>query len=83
MFYFVKIDIDLIIILGNLMFSLKPDLYEKGILPRGNPELKSEILLIFDSQKTQNILGIEYRSLEESTLTTLAEYEKRGLLGQK
>ncbi|PPQ91079.1 hypothetical protein CVT25_014712, partial [Psilocybe cyanescens] len=58
----------------NMMFSLRPDLYISGVLPRGNPELKSEILLVLNSQKVQNILGIEYKSLEESTLATLGYF---------
>ncbi|KAH9487440.1 NADPH-dependent methylglyoxal reductase GRE2 [Psilocybe cubensis] len=66
----------------NLMFSLRPDLYRKGLLSRGNPELKSEVLLVFNSKKAKNILGIEYRSLQESTIATIEEYEKRGLLDQ-
>ncbi|PPQ93152.1 hypothetical protein CVT25_010776 [Psilocybe cyanescens] len=65
----------------NMMFSLRPDLYTSGVLPRGNAELTSEILLVLNSQKAQKILGIKYKSLEESTLATLAEYETRGLLG--
>ncbi|PPQ69915.1 LOW QUALITY PROTEIN: hypothetical protein CVT25_002473 [Psilocybe cyanescens] len=62
----------------NFVFAHKPEYFASGILKRGIPELKAEALLTLNSTKAQNILGIKYKSFEETTLSTLAEFEKRG-----
>ncbi|KAF9482967.1 D-lactaldehyde dehydrogenase [Pholiota conissans] len=66
--------------LRNLIYSLKPQLYEKGILPRGNPELQTIVTNIYDTTKSKNILGLEYKTYAEVIHDTLADFEARGWL---
>ncbi|KAF8898266.1 hypothetical protein CPB84DRAFT_1780753 [Gymnopilus junonius] len=64
----------------NLIASLKPNLYTNHIFPRGKPELNSTILLDYNGEKGKRILGIKYRSREETFTDTLADFEARGWL---
>ncbi|KAF8900252.1 hypothetical protein CPB84DRAFT_1709067 [Gymnopilus junonius] len=62
----------------NLVYSLKPELYSKGILPRGNPDLDSTPLFIYNGEKGKNILGLKYANEEKLIRDTLADFEARG-----
>lgn len=69
---------DVFITLGNDLFARRPEYYASGILKRGNPELKGKVMFTFNSKKAQNILGIRYRTLDETISITVDEFERRG-----
>ncbi|PPQ91157.1 hypothetical protein CVT25_003035 [Psilocybe cyanescens] len=65
---------------GNIIFALKPEYYSSGILPRGKPDVQGVPIIVVNTTKAQDILGIKYRSLEETIESTLAAYEAKGLI---
>ncbi|KAH9487420.1 Putative NADPH-dependent methylglyoxal reductase GRP2 [Psilocybe cubensis] len=62
----------------NDLFMRKPEYYTSGILKRGNPELRGKVMFTFNSTKAQDILGIKYRTWDETMAATMDEFEKRG-----
>ena len=66
--------------LGNTAYSLRPDLYASGALPRGNSELDNTVLFVYNPEKGKKILGFEYISKEKVVKDLLADYEARGWL---
>ncbi|PPQ70462.1 hypothetical protein CVT26_013909 [Gymnopilus dilepis] len=62
---------------GNIINSLQPKLYASGILPRGKPDLDKTISYDYDGSKGKRILGLKYRSKEETFSDTLADFEAR------
>ncbi|KAI0077589.1 NAD-P-binding protein [Panus rudis PR-1116 ss-1] len=55
-------------------------------VPAGNEEYKSENAvhkIKFDTSRSERVLGIQYRSMDETTRDILAEFEKRGWWGEK
>ncbi|PPQ91972.1 LOW QUALITY PROTEIN: hypothetical protein CVT25_004547 [Psilocybe cyanescens] len=65
---------------GNIVHSLKPELYSSGVLPRGKPDLDKTILFTYNPEKGKRILGLKYRGLEEMISDTLGDFEARGWL---
>ena len=49
-------------------------------LPVGYPDLPTENppFLLYDASRSKDILGMTYRSMEETTRDTLADYDARG-----
>lgn len=66
--------------LGNVIHSLRPELYSSGALPRGKPDLENRILFIYNPEKGKRILGLKYRGFEEMINETLDDFEARGWL---
>ncbi|KAH9487441.1 NADPH-dependent methylglyoxal reductase GRE2 [Psilocybe cubensis] len=64
----------------NVLYASKPQYYASGGLLPGKPDIQPEIRAIFNTEKAQRILDIPYKSLEETTLDTLAAFETRGLV---
>ncbi|KAH9487422.1 Ketoreductase azaE [Psilocybe cubensis] len=62
---------------GQFFLTHKPEYFAKGILKAPLPDLKAEVMFTINSRKAQDILGIKYRSFEETMLSMLAEFEKR------
>ncbi|KAH9487453.1 Ketoreductase azaE [Psilocybe cubensis] len=67
----------------DTVFALKPEYYTSGLLPRGNPDVQGEPLITTNTTKAEDILGIKYKTLEETIENTLAGYEVNGLVGKK
>ncbi|KAF9527916.1 hypothetical protein CPB83DRAFT_855419 [Crepidotus variabilis] len=57
--------------------------YSDEILPRGNPDLPRDIVYFFDNNKSRDVLGIEYESLEKTVGDTMADFEGRGWVEKK
>jgi hypothetical protein len=68
--------------IGDLIYSLKPQYYEKGILPRGNTSLKTVVRSLYDTDKSKTILGLEYRGYAEVINDVFADFEARGWLSE-
>lgn len=64
---------------GNLIFSARPELYS-GNLSRGNPDLPRRIAYQYGTEKGKNILGVQYKSPEDTILSMAAYFETRGWL---
>ncbi|KAH9487405.1 Ketoreductase azaE [Psilocybe cubensis] len=64
----------------NHLLDRKPEYYTSGIFKRGNPNLKSYIPLTLKTQKAESILGIKYKSRDETLLSVAEEYRRRGFL---
>ncbi|KAF8959881.1 D-lactaldehyde dehydrogenase [Flammula alnicola] len=69
--------------LRNLIYSLKPEYYTSGVLPRGTPDLETVVLSIYNTDKSKKILGLEYRSLTEVITDLLTDFEARGWLEKR
>lgn len=68
---------------GNLIYTLRPDLYASGVLPRGNPHLEKLRLTGYNTEKFQRILGLRLRGVEEVVIRILADFEARGWIEPK
>ena len=68
---------------GNLVHSIRPDLYASGALLRGNPDRPSTVQYIFSNEKGKKIFGLKYKDLKEIVTETLADFEERGWLAKK
>lgn len=66
--------------IGDLIYSMKPQYYEKGVLPRGNTSLKTIVRNLYGTAKSKTILGLEYRSYAEVINDVFADFEARGWL---
>ncbi|KAF8956235.1 D-lactaldehyde dehydrogenase [Flammula alnicola] len=69
--------------LRNLIYTLKPEYYTSGVLPRGTPDLETVVLSIYNTDKSKKILGLEYRSLTEVITDILTDFEARGWLEKR
>lgn len=65
---------------GNLVRKIYPELYELGTLPVGNPNLPNIILFAFNAEKSKNILGMKYQTLEDISRDVLQDFKSRGWL---
>lgn len=71
----------ILLILGmsvDVANSLKPSPLSSHKLPVGDPNLKSEYLINYDTSKVAKIFGIKFRTKEEVTRDTLAYFAERG-----
>ncbi|KAF8953556.1 D-lactaldehyde dehydrogenase [Flammula alnicola] len=69
--------------LRNVIYSLKPEYYNSGVLPRGTPDLETVVTSVYNADKSKKILGLEYKSLTEIINDTLADFEARGWLEKR
>ena len=66
--------------LGNVIHSVRPDLYASGVLPRGNPNLANSVRYKYNNEKGKKIFGLKYKTLKEIMTETFADFEERGWL---
>ena len=68
---------------GNVTHTLRPDLYENDVLPRGNPNLQETIEYVYSPEKGKKIIGFTYISEEQMIRDTIADFEQRGWLQKR
>ncbi|KAF8868457.1 D-lactaldehyde dehydrogenase [Gymnopilus junonius] len=66
----------------NFIYSLRPDLYTSGILPRGNLELDNTVSYKYNPEKGKKILGLKYISEEKMIIDLLEDFQARGWLAK-
>ncbi|KAF9560631.1 NAD-P-binding protein [Agrocybe pediades] len=66
----------------DIVYSLRPDLYESGVLPRGKHDSKTSILWDYNGEKAKSILGLEYRDIKHIALDMITDFERRGWLSR-
>jgi len=62
----------------NTANALNPSPLPSHKLPKGDPNLKSEYLINYDTSKAAKIFGIKFRTKDEVTKDTLAYFAERG-----
>ncbi|KAF8959865.1 D-lactaldehyde dehydrogenase [Flammula alnicola] len=69
--------------IGNLIYSLYPNYYTSGVLPRGTPDLDKTLTYIYKNDKGKKILELEYKNLTEIVADILADFKSRGWLEKR
>ncbi|KDR69946.1 hypothetical protein GALMADRAFT_160124 [Galerina marginata CBS 339.88] len=66
----------------DILYASHPELYDSGVLPRGNSQIGAKAPTTINREKGKRILGLEYRNLKEVMDDTLAYFSARGWVGK-